>query len=160
MNSAARLAGNVLAACLMTTAGAVAADYPREVQVLLDRARDECILQGGSKVEFAAEPVRKLDLTGGGNDYIIDLHDAECAEVASLYCGTGGCDFAIIVGRQNGAFVTVFDDRVRAYEILPGKPPRTLRFLLHGNYCGGHGNPSCPKTHRITDKPFVFKPPE
>jgi hypothetical protein len=37
-------------------------------------------------------------------------------------------------------------DRVREYEILSGSGPSKIRFVLHGSYCGGHGNPSCEKT--------------
>jgi len=154
-------AGMTIVACLVfSVAAAAQQDYPREVQEHLDHARKECIEQGGGKVEFGADVVRKLDLTGGGNDYIVDLHETECAGAPAAYCGTGGCDFAIVVGRKNGSYVTVFDQRVRGYEILPGKPPRTIRFLLHGSYCGGHGNPSCPKAHRITERPFEFKQPQ
>ncbi len=39
------------------------------------------------------------------------------------------------------------------YEILPGTGARTIRFQLHGGYCGGHGVPSCFKNHRITPGP-------
>ena len=60
----------------------------------------------------------------------------------------------------NGKTRSVFSDRVRSYEILPGAGARTMRFGLHGSYCGGHGNPSCIKEHRITAKPFEFKMPK
>mgnify|MGYP007123233084 CR=1 FL=1 len=50
--------------------------------------------------------------------------------------------------------------RLRSYEILAGKGARTIRFELHCGYCGGHGNPSCVKQHRITTKPFAFRMPE
>jgi hypothetical protein len=49
---------------------------------------------------------------------------------------------------------------VRGYEIKPGRGARTIRFQLHGTYCGGHGNPSCYKTRRITAKRFEFKEPK
>jgi hypothetical protein len=54
----------------------------------------------------------------------------------------------------------VFSDLVRGYDILPGKGGKRIRFWLHGGYCGGGGVPSCPKTHRISAKPFAFKMPE
>jgi hypothetical protein len=31
---------------------------------------------------------------------------------------------------------------------------------LHGSYCGGHGNPSCYQTRKITAKPFRFVQPK
>ncbi len=46
------------------------------------------------------------------------------------------------------------------YEILPGIGARTIRFQLHGGYCGGHGVPSCFKNHRITSRPFKFVMPQ
>ena len=61
---------------------------------------------------------------------------------AHLFCGTGGCDLLILVALRGGALRKVFDDRVREYEILSGHDPSKLRFVLHGSYCGGHGNPS------------------
>jgi hypothetical protein len=54
----------------------------------------------------------------------------------------------------------VFSGRVRRYEIMPGGGARTIRFELHGGYCGGHGNPSCIRMHLITARPFKFKMPE
>jgi hypothetical protein len=77
-----------------------------------------------------------------------------------VFCGTGGCEFKIIVALKDGGHRTVFSDRVRHYDILPGKGAKRLRLWLHGGYCGGGGVPSCPKTHRITAKPFEFKQPE
>ena len=53
-----------------------------------------------------------------------------------------------------------FGQHVREYEVLPGNGARTIRFALHGGYCGGHGNPSCVKTHRITGQPFKFVMPQ
>jgi hypothetical protein len=60
---------------------------------------------------------------------------------------------------RGGTLRKVFDDRVREYEILSGRGPSEIRFVLHGSYCGGHGNPSCEKTRRITSEPFKFGQP-
>jgi hypothetical protein len=49
---------------------------------------------------------------------------------------------------------------VREYEILSGRGASDIRFVLRGSYCGGHGNPSCEKTHRITSEPFKFTQPD
>jgi hypothetical protein len=134
--------------------------YPAAVQAALQDARDECRREGGSAVTFAPDTVRTLDLTGDGRiDYIVDLRGAECAGRSSVFCGTAGCDLDIIVALRSGRYRTVFSDRVRDYEILPGRGARTIRFMLHGSYCGGAGMPSCPKTHRISRRPFEFKEP-
>jgi len=134
--------------------------YPLEVQKALHYANDECAAQGGGEVAFAPDTVRKLDLTGDGrDDYIVDFHDTVCADRA-VACGTGGCIMDILVTLPGGQARRVFDGYVRNYEILPGKGPRTIRFELHGGFCGGHGNPSCFKEKRITAKPFEFKMPQ
>ena len=77
-----------------------------------------------------------------------------------LLRGTGGGNIAILVGKPDGSFVTVFEGLVRHYDIMRGKGARTIRFDLHGGYCGKAGAYACPKSQRITDKPFAFKEPE
>jgi hypothetical protein len=54
----------------------------------------------------------------------------------------------------------VFSDRVWDIQILPGNGVRTLRFQMHGSYCGGPGAMECYKEHRVTTKPFRFVEPE
>jgi hypothetical protein len=142
-------------------AAAEQAKYPREVEAALDGARKECASAGGERVDFGLETVKKLDLTGDGrDDYIIDLNGASCIGHEAVYCGTGGCDFSILVAKPGGGYVKIFDQRVRAYEVTGEHGPRRIRFALHGGYCGGHGNPSCYRTRTITAKPFRFVQPE
>jgi hypothetical protein len=136
-------------------------NYPFEVRKALRYANQECMRQGGGAVTFAPDTMRKLDLTGDGrDDYIVDFHDTECAGRQAVYCGTGGCSTEILVTLPNGKIRSVLSDRVHSYEILPGEGVRTVRFELHGSHCGGHGNPSCIKEHRITAKPFGFEIPK
>jgi hypothetical protein len=141
-------------------------NYPPAVQKALRYANEECASQGGGQVTFAADTVRKVDLTGDGrDDYIVDFHDTECGGYKTVYCGTGGCTMEILVTLPRGRIRSVFSDRVRSYEILPDqvphhRGPRTIRFELHGSYCGGHGNPSCVKQKRISAAPFEFKLPD
>ena len=143
-----------------------AGKYPLEVQKALRYANEECKSQGGGEVTFAPDTVTTLDLTGDGrDDYIVDFHDTECTGREAVYCGTGGCTMEILVTVPGGKVRSVFSDRVRTYEILPDQAPnhggpRTIRFLLHGSYCGGHGNPSCPREKRITTTPFKLRMPK
>lgn len=119
-------------------------DYPPGVQKALRYANAECESQDGGPVTFAADTVRKVDLTGDGReDYIVDFRDTKCGERETTYCGTGGCVMNILVTLPDGSVRPVFDGYVRSYKILA--PPmkrgaaRTVRFDLHGSYCGGFG---------------------
>lgn len=168
-----RFAASSAVALLLLTVGNAAAqqaakpppfkatDYPIEIRKALSYGPEECRRQGGGKVTFAPDTVRKVDLNGDGrDDYIISFADTECAGRFSVYCGTGGCSLDIYVTLANGKQRNVFSDRVRAYEILPGEGVRTIRFDMHGSFCGTFGAAECPKEQRITDKPFEFREPK
>lgn len=138
------------------------AAYPGEVRKALRYANEECAAQGGGTVSFAPDTVRRVDLTGR-DDYIVDFRDTTCEGREAVYCGTGGCVMNILVTLPNGSVRRVFDGYVRNYEIKP-KPMkagavRTIRFELHGGYCGGHGSPSCYKEKGISSEAFAFKMP-
>jgi hypothetical protein len=138
-----------------------AAAYPIDIRKALSYGPDECRRQGGGKVTFAADTVRRIDLNDDGrDDYIITFEDTKCAGRESVYCGTGGCTLDIHVTLPNGKQRMIFSDRVRAYEILPGEGARTIRFDMHGSFCGTYGAAECPKEQRISDKPFAFKEPK
>jgi hypothetical protein len=135
--------------------------YPSDVQQVLQVARDECKKAGGGEVTFAPDTVRTLDLTGDGrDDYIVDLRNTQCQDREAVFCGSGGCELDILVTLSTGDERVVFEQWVRDYEILPSHGARMIRFTLHGGYCGGHGNPSCIKIHRVTARPFGFAMPD
>ena len=51
-----------------------ATDYPVEIRKALSYGPEECKRQGGGKVTFAPDTVRKVDLNGDGrDDYIISF---------------------------------------------------------------------------------------
>ncbi|QOZ09491.1 hypothetical protein [Bradyrhizobium sp. CCBAU 51765] len=140
------------------------ADYPPGVQKALRYANEECDAQEGGKVTFAPNTVRKIDLTGDGReDYIVDFQDTKCGDRETTYCGTGGCVMKILVTLPDGSVREVFDGYVRSYKIVA--PPmkrgaaRTIRFDLHGSFCGGFGAQACWKAKAITATPFAFKQP-
>lgn len=127
-------------------------------------ANEACDSQGGGAVTFAPDPVRKLDLTGDGrDDFIVDFRDTKCGDRESTYCGTGGCVLDILVARLDGSVRAVFDGYVRSYSIVApptkGGAARTIRFDLHGSYCGGFGAQACVKEKAITATPFEFRKP-
>src|SRR6478609_3435562 len=140
------------------------ADYPPGVQKAVRYANEECDSQGGGAVTFAPDTVRRIDLTGDGReDYIVDFRETKCGDRETTYCGTGGCVMNTLVTLPDGSVQPVFDGRVRSYEIKP-KPmkrgaARTIRFDLHGSYCGGFGAQACVKERAISVPPFAFKQP-
>ena len=80
-------------------------------------------------MQFAADTVRTLDLTGAGrNDYIIDLRNAGCPGREGAYCGTGGCELGIVATLPAGGTRLIFEQQVRDYEVLSGSGARTIRF--------------------------------
>jgi len=160
-----------LAVLASMTAGTVAqdaaklpfkmSDYPVEIRKALSYAPEECKRQGGGKVTFGPDTVRKFDLNGDGrDDYVVSLQETECSSYVTAFCGTAGCGIDFFVTLPNGKIRNVFSDRIRGYEILGSEKAGVVRFQLHGSYCGGSGNPSCYKEHKITGKPFVFKEPK
>ena len=80
-----------------------------------------------------------------------------CDGFESLFCGTGGCDVEIFIAQRNGSYRSIFLDTFCRYEILPGRGVRTIRFSLHGGFCGKHGPDRCDKTRRITGAAFKFR---
>lgn len=140
------------------------ADYPPGVQKALRYANEECESQEGGAVTFASNTVRKIDLTGDAReDYIVNFQDTKCGDRETTYCGTGGCVMKILVTLPDGTVREVFDGYVLRYKIMA--PPvkrgaaRTVRFDLHGSFCGGFGAQACSKTRTITATAFAFKQP-
>ncbi len=107
--------------------------------------------------------MRKVDLTGDGReDYIVDFRDTKCGDRETTYCGTGGCVMKILVTLPEGNVREVFDGYVLRYKIMAPSvkrgAARTIRFDLHGSFCGGFGAAGLlrrPKRSRAT--PFAFK---
>lgn len=139
-------------------------DYLPGVQKALRYANEECTSQDGGEVSFAPDTVRKIDLTGDGrDDYIVDFRETKCGDRETTYCGTGGCVMKILVTLPDGGVREVFDGYVRSYTIIA--PPvkrggaRSIRFDLHGSFCGGFGAQACVKKQTITAIPFAFRQP-
>ncbi|MCS3759785.1 hypothetical protein [Bradyrhizobium centrosematis] len=139
-------------------------DYLPGVQTALRYANEECTSQDGGEVTFARDTVRRIDLTGDGrDDYIVDFSATKCGDRETTYCGTGGCVMKILVTLPDGGVREVFDGYVLRYRVMA--PPvkrgaaRSIRFDLHGSFCGGFGPQACVKQKVISATPFAFKQP-
>lgn len=151
-------AGNVLARDAAMPPAFRAADYPIEIRKALSYGPEECKRQGGGRVTFAPDTVRRVDINGDGrDDYVVSFEDTECPGQPSTFCGTSGCTVEFFVTLSNGKLRNVFSDRIRGYQLLGSSG--VVRFELHGAYCAGAGNPSCVREQRIADQPFVFREP-
>jgi hypothetical protein len=148
----------ILALLIGWATPAAAQDYPKGIEEALGRHKQFCLEQGGTAAAFGPKVVRKIDLNGDGrDDYILDMRDTVCEEMRHAYCGTGGCEVEILIAQRDGSYTSIFSDTVHRYQIKPGRGVRTVRFSLHGGYCGKSGPSDCHKTRRIDGKPFKFK---
>jgi hypothetical protein len=137
---------------------AAAQDFPKGIQEALERHKAFCLDGGGTAVTFDRNVARKIDLNGDGrDDYILDMRDTVCTEMEHAYCGTGGCAVEILIAQRDGSYKSAFSDTIFRYEIKPGRGVRTIKFHLHGGYCGKHGPEACSKSRRITGAPFRFR---
>ncbi len=120
--------------------------------VVLDQITTECATLGGT---VAVEPgfERREDLDGDGiEDVVIDYAAAVCSEMASLYCGSGGCTVGFFLARGD-AYKRLFDGVIRNYTAMPGG---RLALDLHGTACGLYGFEACRKVFDITGDNFTL----
>jgi hypothetical protein len=131
-------------------------DYPIEVRKTLSLGPVTCReVEGGGKVGFGRDTVRRVDFNGDGvKDYVVSFENTTCeGEKTGGFCGTGGCTVDFLVTLRSGRIRSVFVDQVHRYEILRGHP-RKVRFWIHHAYCGDvpHG---CYRDVRIAYKRFT-----
>ena len=135
--------------------------FPTEIRRALVSAEDAC-----RRARRCARHALSQCRTEGrsdrrrSDDYIVDFHETECVGRAAFFCGTGGCDLLILVALREARYARYSTTVCASIEILSGRGASDIRFVLRGSYCGGHGNPSCEKTHRITSEPFKFTQPD
>jgi hypothetical protein len=158
----------ILAAIIMVglSAGRAAAeqrpfkpsDYPTEVRKSLSLGPVTCRdVEGGGKVGFAPDTVRRIDFNGDGvKDYVVDFKNTTCgAESTGGFCGTGGCTVDFLVTLPNGRLRSVFVDQIHSYEILRGHP-RKVRFWIHHANCAHLPDANgCSRVMRIGYRPFT-----
>jgi hypothetical protein len=89
--------------------------------------------------------LRTADFNGDGKkDYLLDTASAECQDMPSAFCGTGGCTVTILVS-QNGGYVTAFDSNIRTLKIRKQGKRDVLDVDFHGSACDKVGYEACPK---------------
>jgi hypothetical protein len=130
------------------------------VKAVVEVARKRCLKANGHMLVLEPGAIRSLDLTGNGRaDFILDMTHVRCERLGSIFCGTGGCELSIVVALPGGKFREVFRQQVIRYEIEPGGSMRTIRFDLHGTFCGKTGPEPCSKRQLITGERFGFREP-
>jgi hypothetical protein len=113
-------------------------DYPLEVRKTLSVGPSTCReVEGGGKVGFARDTVRRVDFNGDGRlDYVVSFEHTTCGgERTGGFCGSGGCMVDFLVTLPNGKLRSVFVGQIHDYKILRGSP-RKVRFEIFHNYCG------------------------
>jgi hypothetical protein len=130
-------------------------------KAVVERARNDCLKVNGHFLVIEPGAVSRHDLTGNGRaDYVIDFTYVRCERLGSIFCGTGGCELSIVVALPRGKFREVFRQQVIRYEIEPSDGSmRTIRFDLHGVYCGKTGPEPCRERRLINGERFVFRGP-
>ncbi len=128
-------------------------------RAVVERARNDCLKANGHFLVLEPGAVSRHDLTGNGRaDYIIDTTYVRCERLGSIFCGTGGCELSIVVALPRGKFREVFRQQVIRHEIEPSDGSmRTIRFDLHGTFCGKTGPEPCRERRRITGERFGFR---
>jgi hypothetical protein len=134
-------------------------DYPLEVRKTLSVGPVTCReVEGGGKVGFARDTVRKVDFNGDGRpDYIVNFENTTCGGMKTGgFCGSGGCMVDFLVTLPNGRLRSVFVDQIHGYEILR-RSPRKVRFWIFHNYCGDRPDydRGCHRDIRIGYRPFT-----
>jgi hypothetical protein len=121
---------------LAVTVPALAEDWPPQIGAELAERQEYCKQQGG-KAAIAETFLRRVDLDGDGrDDFIMDDAGFRCSEGVPLYCGSGGCQVQVFMGRADGAHL-VFSRlaqqsalKGRVFEVSQGKnyPKITVHF--------------------------------
>jgi hypothetical protein len=116
---------------------------PQIVRDAVDKMRKECApekfrqLQGFATVRDVNDD--KIP------DYILDYGSARCGDMASYYCGTGGC-LTQVFASANDSYVLVLDENVRRVRFARVKGRPAMLLDLHGSHCGRSGAEACAAT--------------
>ena len=78
------------------------------------------------------------------HDGIVDYQVDYGKVVRTTWCGTGGCDLELWLGRRGGHPVRVWDEMVRDRKISHRRGEIIFDFDFHGSTCGTFGAEACP----------------
>jgi hypothetical protein len=157
-NILASIFGASVAIAPITAAAAPAKPLPPEVRAYFDKARQEC-RQAGDKLHVTGEDgfAETADFNGDGKpDYIVQMASLYCPSLgASEYCGSAGCQIAILVS-QGDRLREAGGDNYQGFAITkPVGGKQSLAFAAHGTFCGHKsGADTCFGTMSWTPKGF------
>jgi hypothetical protein len=115
---------------------------PQIVQETVDKVRKDCDEKFQLLPGFAT--VRDIN-DDKVPDYILDYGKARCGNMASFYCGTGGC-LTQVFASANDTHVLVLDENVRRVRFARVKGRPAMLLDLHGGICGRAGAEACAAT--------------
>ena len=115
----------------------LAADLPAPFLPVVDEARQACAELDG-EFDMSDMAILSLDLDGDAeNDAVLDTSAFACSTAASLYSGTGGAPYHLLV---DGTITTVTGHDLTTIELFGGPVVLVAR---HGSACNGLGYQRC-----------------
>jgi hypothetical protein len=135
---AALVFGSAIVAAPVAAAGP-AKPLPPEVRAYFDKARQECRAAGDRlHVQGESDFAETAEFNGDGHpDYIVQKASLLCPALgASEYCGSAGCEIAILVS-EGDRLREVADDNYQGFAITrPVGGRQSIVFGAHGTSCG------------------------
>jgi hypothetical protein len=123
---------------------AIAADAELPLPAAVRREIADSAKACGGRFESESGFVSRPDLNADGRrDYVLDYTYGHCSDLASAFCGTGGCLTQIFVSRADGSYVKALDRNV--HQIAFSAIGRTFRAtaFVHGSICDLPGFKNC-----------------
>lgn len=158
-NGAALLFGAAVVAAPIAAAAEPAKPLPPEVRAYFDQARQEC-REAGDRLHVTDEAgfAEAADFNGDGHpDYVVHFNALYCPSLgASQYCGSAGCQVAILVS-DGDRLREVAGDNFQGFAITrPVGGRQSIVFAAHGTFCGHkYGADTCFGRMNWTPKGFV-----
>lgn len=158
-NVAALLFGAAVVAVPIAASAESPAPLPPEVRAYFDQARQEC-REAGDRLHVIDETsfAEAADFNGDGHpDYVVHFASLYCPPLgASEYCGSAGCQIAILVS-DGDRLRQVAGDNFQGFAITkPVGGRQSIVFAAHGTYCGHKsGADTCFGRMSWTPKGFV-----
>lgn len=154
---------------LVLLASAIADAAPAHAQTPLPAAVQREIAASakacsGGRFERENGFVTRIDVNADGRpDYFLNYEHASCSNLASGFCGTGGCTLQLFVSRKNGSYAKALDRNIRKLSFSETGPAFRATLILHGTHCDLPGYKDCREELRWNGrelKPLSIKPDE